>query len=68
MTTFVNPSRTCNTCAGVIEQKFVDGRTKHGPWAIMCMECFETFGVGLGTGRGQLYKKMSDGIFRKVAG
>jgi hypothetical protein len=32
----------------------VDGKTTHGPWAYMCPDHFEAFGVGLGTGRGQL--------------
>lgn len=31
----------------------VDGRTKLGPWANMCEADFETYGVGLGTGKGQ---------------
>lgn len=30
-----------------------DGKTKHGPWAMMCQSCFEQNGIGLGTGRGQ---------------
>lgn len=31
-----------------------EGRTKDGkpPWAMMCAECFEKYGVGLGRGRG----------------
>jgi hypothetical protein len=31
-----------------------DGKTTFGPWAYMCDEHFRQFGVGLGTGRGQL--------------
>lgn len=31
-----------------------DGKTRRGPWAYMCEECFQVWGVGLGTGRGQL--------------
>lgn len=30
-----------------------DGKTKEGPWANMCDECFQTRGVGLGLGKGQ---------------
>ena len=30
-----------------------DGKTKLGPWAYMCQECFEVFGLGLGIGKGQ---------------
>ena len=35
--------------------RFVDGKTKSGPWALMCETCHEDFGVGLGVGCGQLY-------------
>lgn len=30
-----------------------DGKTQMGPWAYMCEEDFQAYGVGLGTGRGQ---------------
>ena len=30
-----------------------DGKTKRGPWAYMCEECFPILGVGLGLGKGQ---------------
>jgi hypothetical protein len=30
-----------------------DAATTIGPWANMCQSHFETFGIGLGTGRGQ---------------
>ena len=30
-----------------------DGKTKMGPWANMCEDCFKIHGVGLGTGKGQ---------------
>lgn len=32
-----------------------DGKTKYGPWAYMCEEDFQVFGVGLGTGKGQKF-------------
>lgn len=35
--------------------EFVDGRTRMGPWALMCLSCHKTHGVGLGTGKGQKY-------------
>lgn len=34
---------------------FVDGKTKMGPWAVMCEGCFEKFGVGVGPGSGQRF-------------
>lgn len=30
-----------------------DGATTMGPWAFMCLECWNKYGTGLGTGRGQ---------------
>lgn len=30
-----------------------DGKTTTGPWANMCKKHFATYGIGLGTGRGQ---------------
>lgn len=29
-----------------------DARTKFGPWAFLCEDCFQSLGVGLGTGLG----------------
>ncbi len=31
-----------------------DGRTAKGPWAYMCQRHYEIYGVGLGTGNGQM--------------
>ena len=31
-----------------------DGKTKLGSWAYMCNQCFKIWGVGLGTGKGQI--------------
>lgn len=30
-----------------------DGKTRMGPWAYMCEECFKVYGIGLGLGVGQ---------------
>lgn len=48
---------TCNMCGSIIANTFIDGKTKKGYWAIMCPECFKKYGIGLGTGKGQRYKK-----------
>ena len=47
----------CDKQTGVMlaTKFFVDGRTRIGPWAIMCESHFERYGVGLGIGRGQKY-------------
>lgn len=57
----------CNLCQTKIEDHFVDGKIKNGPWAIMCAFCALAHGVGLGVGKGQLYKKAED-TFVKVQG
>jgi hypothetical protein len=46
----------------------VDGKTKMGPWATMCQPCHKSFGIGLGTGKGQMYERQEDGRFLKVEG
>jgi hypothetical protein len=38
-----------------IIDSFIDGKTKHGPWAIMTPRSFALYGVGLGIGLGQRY-------------
>ena len=45
----------CNLCAKERLSEFVDGKTRMGPWANMCLPCFRKVGVGLGVGRGQRY-------------
>lgn len=45
----------CQVCKLPLIGQFVDGRIKGKSWAIMGIQCFEKYGVGLGTGRGQLY-------------
>lgn len=47
----------CDLCKKELkdEKKFIDGRTWFGPWALMCIVCFASEGVGLGTGKGQMY-------------
>jgi hypothetical protein len=55
-----------------ITTEFVDGRTRIGPWATMCLACWMSHGVGLGSGKGQIYRKQFniDGSERwvKIAG
>lgn len=66
--TFINPPKECDICHKEIKEKFVDGGTVWGPWANMCPECFGNYGIGLGTGRGQEYKKNESGDYVKIAG
>ena len=47
---------------------FIDGATYTGVWAIMAPIYWKSFGVGLGTGKGQMYKKQSDNKWLKIKG
>jgi len=50
--------KKCNICEGLLEDGFVDGKTNSsGCWAIMCLNCYEVYGTGLGLGLGQQYDK-----------
>ena len=55
MTKWLGTLDGCQICGMEVGDTFVDGRTVHGPWAIMCEVCHKTHGVGLGTGKGQKY-------------
>lgn len=59
------PPNRCDFCRKAIVGCFIDGATKSGPWAFMCQECHKLFGVGFGTGRGQMYQ-FSSGTYIKV--
>ncbi len=41
----------CDFCKSY--KALYDGKTKLGPWAYMCEECFQLIGIGLGLGIGQ---------------
>jgi hypothetical protein len=47
-------STECDLCHKKIKH-WVDGKTVMGPWANMCKLCFNKYGVGIGTGKGQEY-------------
>ena len=55
-------------CKNKITNHFFDSRTKQGPWGNLCPQCFARYGVGVGTGMGQEYKKAVDGVFYKISG
>lgn len=53
----------CDICERDLKGKpHVDGATRFGPWANMCIECHKMHGRGLGLGKGQKY----DGNGKKV--
>lgn len=68
MLTYTNPPKECDICHAPITSTFVDGSTYFGPWANMCQSCHAKHGNGLGTGKGQLYKRQSDGQYHKIKG
>lgn len=47
--------KKCDLCNSKLKGVFIDGRTRMGAWAIMCLPCHKEFGVGLGIGKGQKY-------------
>lgn len=52
-----------------IDDVFIDGKTRMGPWACMSPTSFKVFGIGkLGLGFGQKYQKQADGRWLKVEG
>jgi hypothetical protein len=52
-----------------IQDEFVDGKTRMGPWGIMTPTAWRAHGVGrFGTGFGQRYQKQDDGRWLKVEG
>lgn len=59
----------CDLCKAPIIKVFVDGATRMGPWANMCVSCFRSVGRGrFGTGFGQRYKQQGDGRWLKTDG
>lgn len=47
----------CDLCRQDLNEHptFYDARTETGPWGLLCLECFQLYGVGLGAGMGQEY-------------
>ena len=58
----------CDLCHKPINDTFIDGGTKMGPWANMCSVCHIRAGRGLGIGKGQKYQKQSDSSWLKIEG
>lgn len=61
MPKWIGDTPVCDLCHSwePAQPWFVDGRTKMGPWAVMCPCCFFKFGVGLGPAEGQAYHMQS---------
>ena len=51
----------CEICSVPLKGTFIDGRVKiTGLWAVMCAPCHVIHGIGLGTGKGQLYNILGE--------
>lgn len=61
------PPTACDVCEEPITIVFVDGKTRMGPWGILCPVCHHSVGVGLGKGRGQGYE-LVEGDWLKTCG
>jgi hypothetical protein len=53
--------RECDLCERALdfEKVFFDARTKSGRWGLLCPKCWLNVGVGLGTGKGQMYDSIT---------
>ena len=60
------PPHLCDVCSLSVGSTFYDCKTRLGGWGYLCIPCFALFGVGLGTGMGQEYRKGPDGRFYVV--
>lgn len=61
------PVGKCDLCDTPLHDVMYDSNTRHG-WGNVCGECFENYGQGLGTGRGQRYEKQTNGRWLKTDG
>lgn len=53
----------CDFCRKTLDKdKYcIDGQTNKGPWALMCDDCFNKYGIGIQWGLGQLYMNTKKG-------
>lgn len=59
----------CDLCQRPLGNSFIDGAVKpQGSWAILDLKCHRIHGVGLGTGKGQLFQRQADGRWLKTEG
>ena len=64
---WMGSKQTVDDFGDKIENTFIDGKTKFGPWGIMTPASFEKFGIGLGLGKGQKYE-LTNRKFLKTEG
>lgn len=57
----------CNVCSGAFDGVMYDANLGRG-WGNVCQKCFNIYGHGLGTGRGQRYEHQQDARWLKTGG
>jgi hypothetical protein len=62
------PPAVCELCGQKIKETFADARTVQGPWGSLDLKCLRIHGVGVGKGKGQVYRRQDDGRWLKVEG
>lgn len=62
------PPKSCDLCEKPLLARFIDGKTRQGPWGCLCFFCYVEHGCGLGTGKGQQYDIQKDGRWKKTGG
>lgn len=57
MVKWLGKQTTCDICKNDLDRfsTFYDGRMMRGRWALMCLECWQYYGMGIGLGVGQEY-------------
>lgn len=60
-------STRCDICGLHCEDVLIDAKTKKGPWATMCENCFKKYGIKIAPGFGQKYKRDNNN-FIKIEG
>ena len=65
---FSEPMECCLCHCEFTNSKFVDGVIPHAgwKWGLMCTNCHDQYGLGIGPGKGQLFQKVED-IWVKIA-
>jgi len=58
----------CDVCRKMNPPELYNCRTNLGVWGMLCKECFNILGVGLGIGKGQRYERQEDGKYLQVEG
>ena len=55
--------KNCEICQKPFGKYFIDSATSMGPWGLLCSDCHDKYGKGLGQGKGQKYlTKTKEGV------